>query len=85
MADAEQSTAPKGSLFKDRLFKASLVSTIVMIALCLSTHLIALAGLAGVITFVSDIEHGLLFAAIGFAALTVYAVIRHWRCANCEH
>lgn len=94
MADAGSNTkannssinsGPKKPLLKDRLFRTSLLSTIVMVALCLSTHLVAIAGMAGAVALFSDMEHGLMFAAIGFAALTVYAVIRHRRRANCGH
>jgi len=70
-------------LRNDKLFRVSALSTVVAFLLCLSTHIIALFGLAGAIAWLGTIEHALLFLAVGLALLTVYAAIKHRR--TCDH
>lgn len=76
-------TGPQSSLLKDRFFRTSLASTVLVFLACLSTHLLTIAGVAGAIALGDTLEHGLMFAAIAFAGLTIYAVVRHRRCASC--
>lgn len=70
------------SLFKDRLFTASLTSTVVAFILCLGTHILVILGLSGAIAAADSIEHGLIFAVAALAALTVFAYFRHRRRAT---
>lgn len=75
-------TREKGSLLKDRLLRTGLVSTAVAFLACLSTHILAIAGVTGAIALAGTVEHALLFAVAAFAALTIYAAIRHRRSAR---
>ncbi len=70
---------PSNKLRDSKLFRVSAVSTLVAALLCLTTHLIALLGVAGAIAWLGTVEHALLFLAAGLALLTIYAVVRHRR------
>lgn len=69
------------TLFKDRFFRTGLVSTTLALGACLATHLVTLFGVVGAVAWLGTLEHALVIAAIGFAALTGYAAYRHKSCA----
>lgn len=71
-------------LTRDRLFRTGAVSTVVAVLVCLSTHILTFLGVVGAVAWFSTLEHAAIVAAIGFAALTAYAVYRHRRCAGCS-
>ncbi len=70
------------SVFHDAFFKRSFWSTITALVACLATHLLTLFGIVGAVAWLSDVEHALVIALIGFAVLTVYAFFRHKRCRH---
>lgn len=75
-------------LMRDRLFRTGLWSTALAFAACLATHVVTLLGIVGAVAWLSTVEHALIVAVVGFAALTVYAAVRHRRCARgagCAH
>lgn len=67
------------SIKHSKLFRNSLLSTVVAIIACLSTHLLTLAGITVAVAWFDAIEHALVLAVIGGACLTVYATYRHRR------
>lgn len=71
----------KNTLSRDRLFRTGLLTTVLAVLSCLSTHILAILGVVGATAWLSTVEHALVFAVVGFAGLTVYAVVRHRRCA----
>ncbi len=71
-----EAPSPK-PLFKDRFFTTSLTSTVVVFMLCLVKHILVIVGLSGAIAAADSIEHGLIFAVVALAALTVFAYFRH--------
>lgn len=76
------------SLMRDRLFRTGLWSTVLAFVACLATHVVTLFGIVGAVAWLSTVEHALIVAVVGFAALTVYAAFRHRRCARgagCAH
>jgi len=68
-------------LLKDRFFRAGLVSTILALLACLATHLVTLLGVVGAVAWLGTVEHALVIAVIGLAALTGYAAYKHKSCA----
>lgn len=74
-----------GRLLSDRLFRTGLVSTVLAVLVCLSTHILAFLGVVGAVAWFSTLEHAAVVAVFAFAALTAYAVYRHRRCASCAH
>ena len=70
-------------LLKNRLFRNSLLSTVVAVLACMSTHVIAILGLAGAVAWLGELEHVLLFLSVALAGLTVYAYFRHRK--SCSH
>ncbi|MDJ1160269.1 hypothetical protein QNA08_18820 [Chelatococcus sp. SYSU_G07232] len=70
------------SLGKDGLFRGSLTATVLALLACLSTHVLGILGVAGAVAWFTTLEHALLVAVPAFAALTVYAVLRHRRCRH---
>jgi len=73
---------PANSLRRNRLFRNSLAATTVAILGCLSTHIVAILGITGATAWLGTVEHALVVAAVGGAALTLYAVFRHRRCRH---
>ena len=74
----------------DRLFRTGLISAIIAIVGCLSTHLLVLLGVVSTAAWLGTVEHALFIAAVGFVFLTGYAIWRHRRSDNqadagCNH
>ncbi len=67
-----------------RFLVASLSATVLAVVACLSTHLVVLLGLAGMVAWLGQLEHALLFASVGFGALTLFAAYRHRKGGKCH-
>lgn len=70
------------TLIRDRLFRTGLLSTALAVLSCLSTHILVFLGVIGATAWLSTLEQALVVAVVGFAGLTIYAVVRHRRCAQ---
>lgn len=72
------------TLVRDRLFRTGLLSTALAVLSCLATHILTILGVVGATAWLSTLEHALVVAVVAFTGLTVYAVVRHRRCARGE-
>ena len=78
-ANKDGTEPPPKPVLSSRFFRNSLISTLVALLACLSTHVIVLLGLTGAVAWLGTLEHALVFATLALAGLTAYAWFHHRR------